>query len=327
MKQLTAQQYESVRRWMFRNARPLDIARWRALFEGGPACDILQALSCYQNDDGGFGHALEPDAWNPHSSPIQTWRAFALLREAGLTDPEHPLIAGIVHYFAAQPEFWTTGSATVPSMNDYPHAPWWDHDGGEPEGGVGFNPAAAVAGFLLRYADDSSPVRAQAAVCAEALCRRFLDAPLSDDMHEAYCLMELCGYLSEAKPIGGVPLGALRKKTAALLAHCIDKDTEAWASGYVCTPSHFIDSPDSPYAAAMGDYPALEADLMIDTLSSDGTWNVPWSWGEYPEAWAVSKRWWTAERAIVNLRYLKRFGRLPGARQSPSPHAHCMHFA
>lgn len=312
MKQLTAQQYNSVRRWMFRNARPLDIARWKYLFEDGSADEVLCALACYQNDDGGFGHALEPDSWNPYSSPIQTWRAFDLLREVGLTDPAHPLITGIVRYFTAQPQLWTAGNATVPSMNDYPHAPWWGHDDDVPEDGISYNPAAAISGFLLRYADADSTVYAQAAACAQTLYRRFLDAPLLNDMHQAYCLMELCDYLSDSKPPDGIDLVSFREKVTGQLAFCIDRDTAAWTSGYVCTPSHFICSPNSPYASAMGEYPALEADSIIDTLSPDGMWSVPWSWSDYPEAWAVAKCWWMANRAILNLRYLKHFGRFQG---------------
>lgn len=61
---LLLEDYEGIRRWMYRNARPLDLARWRFHFEGGGAAPVLEALSAYQNEDGGFGHALEADAWN-----------------------------------------------------------------------------------------------------------------------------------------------------------------------------------------------------------------------------------------------------------------------
>ena len=62
--------YEKARAFVYRNARPLDIARWQYHFESGSSDAVLKALATYQNADGGFGHALEPDAWNPNSSPI-----------------------------------------------------------------------------------------------------------------------------------------------------------------------------------------------------------------------------------------------------------------
>lgn len=43
--------------------------------------DVLAALAVYQNEDGGFGRALEPDCWNPDSSPVQTWTATEIINE------------------------------------------------------------------------------------------------------------------------------------------------------------------------------------------------------------------------------------------------------
>ena len=78
---LTNQDFDAIRRWMHRNARPLDLARWQYHFESGSAEAVLQSLSAYQNEDGGFGHGLEADCWNPASAPMQTWAAACILRE------------------------------------------------------------------------------------------------------------------------------------------------------------------------------------------------------------------------------------------------------
>jgi len=83
---------EKTREFIYRNARPLDLARWRYLFEDGSREDVLTALAAYQNDDGGFGHALEADCWNPNSSPIQTWAATRIIDEVGCEDKNHPVI-------------------------------------------------------------------------------------------------------------------------------------------------------------------------------------------------------------------------------------------
>ena len=53
--------------FIYKNARPLDLARWKYIFEGGGKEDVLTALAAYQKEDGGIGHALEPDCWNPQS--------------------------------------------------------------------------------------------------------------------------------------------------------------------------------------------------------------------------------------------------------------------
>lgn len=97
--------FERVRSFIYRNARPLDLARWQYHFDKGSKEAVLTALACYQNTDGGFGHALEPDAWNPESSPVQTWAATEVLREISLTDRDHPIIQGILHYLASGQDY------------------------------------------------------------------------------------------------------------------------------------------------------------------------------------------------------------------------------
>ncbi len=47
----------------------LDYTMWRYLFEDGSGDAFLLVLCSYQNEDGGFGHNLECNNWNPRSSP------------------------------------------------------------------------------------------------------------------------------------------------------------------------------------------------------------------------------------------------------------------
>ena len=82
--------------FIYRNARPLDLARWQYHFENGSKEAVLNTLFYYQNEDGGFAHALEADAWNPNSSPIQTWYATEILREIDFSDANHPIIKNIL---------------------------------------------------------------------------------------------------------------------------------------------------------------------------------------------------------------------------------------
>ena len=47
--------YEKAKAFMYRNARPLDLARFQYHFEHGSKESVLNALNYYQNEDGGFG--------------------------------------------------------------------------------------------------------------------------------------------------------------------------------------------------------------------------------------------------------------------------------
>ena len=71
--------YHRARRFVYKNARPLELAKWQYHFENGSREAVLETLACYQNTDGGFGYGLEPDYWNPHSSPSQTYEATEII--------------------------------------------------------------------------------------------------------------------------------------------------------------------------------------------------------------------------------------------------------
>lgn len=113
--------FEKARQFIYQNARPLELARWQVHFENGSREAVLQALQVYQNEDGGFGHGLEPDNWNPNSTPIATWAACSILREINCLDAKNPIIQGILRYLSSGKDFseekwWNQ----VPSTAFYP---------------------------------------------------------------------------------------------------------------------------------------------------------------------------------------------------------------
>lgn len=137
---MATEQFEIVKKWMYRNARPLDIARWKYHFENGNKEDVLVALSAYQNLDGGFAYGLEADSWNPISSPIQTWCATEIAYELNILHKDNCIIRGILSYLDSGKDYkegyWY---AEILSNNDYPHAPWWSY-GENVIGEWGYNP-------------------------------------------------------------------------------------------------------------------------------------------------------------------------------------------
>ena len=96
---------EKAREFIYRNARPLELAQWQYHFENGSKENVLAVLSFYQNKDGGFGHALEADSWNPNSSPVQTWAATEILKKINFSDSNHKIIKGILDYLQSGRDF------------------------------------------------------------------------------------------------------------------------------------------------------------------------------------------------------------------------------
>ncbi|WP_127533228.1 hypothetical protein [Paenibacillus kobensis] len=133
------------RSFIYNNARLLDRRRFEYHFEGGPKEAVIEALRAYQNADGGFGHALEPDIRCPHSQPVPTEMALMIMDEIGYFDPA--MMEGIGRYL--QTAVLPTGGLpfVTRSVNDYPHMPWWTTDN---DNAASINPTGRLLGLLYK---------------------------------------------------------------------------------------------------------------------------------------------------------------------------------
>ncbi|MFJ6075073.1 hypothetical protein ACIQFU_30330 [Streptomyces sp. NPDC093065] len=64
-------------------ARVLERRLFAYHFRGGDPGPVETALEAYRNEDGGYGHALEPDVRGPASQPLHTARALRVLDAVG----------------------------------------------------------------------------------------------------------------------------------------------------------------------------------------------------------------------------------------------------
>lgn len=305
---LLLEEYEGIRRWMVRNARPLDLARWRFHFEGGGIAPVLEALSAYQNEDGGFGHALEADAWNPHSTPIQTATAVERLLELEFADAGHPLVQGILKYLDSGVDMdGRTWRNVVASNNDYPHAPWW-HTSSDSTSHSMYNPTAILAGFILKAAPKDSGLYATGLGIARELTELFLRDP-AIEMHPLKCVDTLLHCITWAGLQEHFPYVELQEAFKVQSARLISRDEGSW-NGYGCRPSAFIHSPHSPGYAELGGLLHQELDYLLETRNAASIWELTWSWEGYEREYAISENWWKGHIVIENLRLLREFGRM-----------------
>ena len=112
------------------NARVLDRRRFQRLFEDGPTAPVRDAVAAYRNDDGGFGHALEPDCRAPGSQPAAAEMALRVLDEADAWD--EGLVWGACDWLAAVAPAEGGAAFVEPTLADWPHAPWWVPEEGHP---------------------------------------------------------------------------------------------------------------------------------------------------------------------------------------------------
>lgn len=297
---------ERARNFIYRNARPLDFARWQYYFENGSRDAVLKALAAYQNEDGGFGHALEADSFNPASCPVQTWVATEILREAGMTDRTNPIIKNILRYLESGVDFEPSQKQwlnTVPSNNDHPCAVWWKYD--DKNGSVfNYNPTACLAGFAIRYAEKDSMLYQLACEIAKEAVEWFCAKVPFQEMHVTGCFIRLYRYCAEA----GVQLfdkSLLLNKLKEQVNCNICKDTEKWKTGYCAFPSLFIASKTSPFYADNREVAAAECRHIKENQLPDGSYVVPWQWCTDDKEYEIAVNWWKSDLIIKKLLYLK----------------------
>lgn len=300
--------FQKARGFIYRNARPVDLARWRYHFEDGAREDVLTALAAFQNEDGGFGHGLEADNFNPNSCPMQTWKACEILREIGLEDGSHPIVRGILRYLDSGADFsarYSQWLSTVKSNDEYPHAVWWSYS--EKEEDFSYNPTAHLAGFILRFAEKESALYRRAEEIAKQAYAWFREkTPFGDD-HVAFCLMRLYQYLSETGA-ALVNLVEFAEKLRAEVNNDICRETERWESEYVCKPSFFISDRNSMFCAGNEALVEEECALIAESQLDDGSYPIPWQWyNEYKE-FPLAENWWKSIQLIEKMRFLREFG-------------------
>lgn len=316
---------EKAKSFIYRNARPIDYARWNYHFENGSVQNVVTVLKCYQNEDGGFGHALEADCWNPKSSPVQTWCATEILRELFLEHNEHDtytylkqtdLVKAILQYLEKSIAMDGSGwSHTEESNNLYPHATWWEYphspwwsDTEEDRFCATYNPTAALAGFILLYGDKDSNIYGDACKIAHHAISDFLNMKQLDDMHVISCFFELLIYIKMTDVSEKFKAEELEKKLKNLVQTSITKDKEQWKTGYVCKPSQYIQSRESIFFEDNKEIANYECEFIENMQLEDGSWDVTWAWNAYPEEWAISKNWWKSDIIIKNCLYLQNIG-------------------
>jgi len=286
--------------------RPLEHALFGYAFENGPAWRVLDALSAFQNPDGGFGHGLEPDYLSGSSSALATSVALRHLVR---------IAAPAAHAVVRDTVAWTRDSLDpqrrvwpiVPGDDDSTtHAPWWDHDGlAERFNHFTLNPKADLLASLyaLGAGDDGSLDRLADDVVRELEHRAAAGPPA--DMHE------LLGAVALADA-PHVPV-AVRHRLVELLepaiATTLGRDPKAWAA-YGLRPLAVAPRPGCAFAADLAELIDLELDYLIAEQSPDGAWYPTWTWGRDEATWQRQRLVWAGALTLQALTALQAYGRL-----------------
>jgi hypothetical protein len=284
-------------RFLLSQARLLERRLFETRFLGQPGSGVVDALRGYQNEDGGFGHGLEPDKRCPASLPIDVEVAFQAMAAAGAADAG---MVGRACDFLGRVATAAGADGAVPLafpvIESFPRAEHWSDWTYRP----GLNPTAGLAG-LLHQLGANHPWLAE----ATAYCWRQLESGARIlDAHE---LSEVFVFLEH------VPDRERADKHRATLADTLSEvemlHLDPAAEGYGLTPLNLAPDPLSR-SRALFDDAVIEAhlDKLAASQQPDGGWPISWE----PPSEASLLEW----RGIVTmqaLRTLTAYGRLAAA--------------
>lgn len=307
---LSKYKYSIIRKWMYRNARPLELSLFQYHFEQKDKDRVLEALSAFQNEDGGFGHGLLADCFNPNSSPMQTWSATEVLYAIGERNASGPIVKGILEYLYNCADYkdgiWP---GIIPSNNDYPHADPWIYDEENTFSNCS-NPSAALAGFILYFEHKGSRLYKRAELIASDAVKSYLSGPLLKSIHESLCLIRLLQYCKAAEINHLFDMEEFEHKLRLQVKALITKNIELWKSSSGCKPSQFFHSSESIFYRDNKEAADYERRFILQSTNAEGIWDINSSWSSYPQEEAISSIWCKSIAVISNLRYLKGMGQL-----------------
>ncbi|MBD0330012.1 MAG: hypothetical protein ICV64_07910 [Thermoleophilia bacterium] len=273
--------------FVLREARVLDRHRFAFRFGGGSAEAAVAAVLAYRNDDGGFGHALEPDLRGAASQPVPVEHALHVLDEVGWFDDD--LVAAACDWL----ESVSTAEGGVPfvlaSVSAGPHAPWW-----VATGDASPNPTAGIAGLLHKHRVEHPWLARATDYCRRVLRERV--AGLGAD--DAISVLTFVEHAPDRDASVVDALGA--RIRGGLVALAPD------APGYVKSPLDFAPHP-AVLARTLFDDATIEAhlDALAAKQQEDGGWPITW---DPPSAAAVNE--WRGFMTVSALTVPEAYGRL-----------------
>ena len=290
-------------------ARPLEHAQVAVHFKGASPEDVWEQLVTFQNNDGGFGHGLEPDVRTPYSSALATGLALRVLRECRCP-AEHPMVQGAIDFLIETYDPKTHVWRVIPAAtNNHPHAPWWhDEDGSLSRTFDGYLiiPRALIVSHLHAYAElvpkDLLDEVTEATVSTLERVSILGEGGGSD--------LEYAVELAQTPQLPAVHRKRLETRIVQAIPVVVVRDPEKWST-YCITPLRAVRSPAALGADLISEELAAHLDYVIRDQQSDGSWKPTWSWGEfYQEHWPQAEIEWRGILTLENLTALKAFGRI-----------------
>lgn len=301
MKKLTKEQFNKATHFLKTQAKNMDKTMLEFFFEDKPLDDVIQVLSTYQNTDGGFG-MLDYDIACPISCMKSTESACRYIFALDKIPAKNPVIQKLIPYIVSNfnKVSGDFDNLTIPAVNDYPHAPWWEHNTQKPfipknrtELLEHYDPNtnSALAGMLVKY---SKLVPKDIVDCAMRVVIDKIN--LGKDFFQYGMLSDI--YFVNALSDKNLKNDLLNKLMGnGKLISLLDENRGTENAYKLC---QWIDSPSHPYYEMYKQAVQNNFEFLINSQNEDGSWSPSWCWGE-PEVWQKVE---TRLKGVLTYKYL-----------------------
>ncbi|MBW8738863.1 MAG: hypothetical protein JF621_17645 [Streptomyces turgidiscabies] len=282
-------------------ARVLEQRRFAYHFLNGGADPVETALEAYRNEDGGYGHALEPDLRGPVSQPLHVGHALRVLDAIGRCGGQR--VERVCRYLTSVSTADGALPAIHPSQRGYPAAPFVPIVDDPPSELLSTGP---VVGLLHRNEVWHAWLFRATDFCWQAVDSLEKSHPY--EVEAAVAFLDSVPDRSRAEATAD-RLGRLVREHRLVALDPERLDASPVAPGYAPGEHHFpYDYARTPGSLARAWFTDEEMARSLDFLASeqreDGGWPIRW------RAWAPG----TALEArpmvtIEALRTLKAYGR------------------
>jgi len=283
--------FDAAASFLTAHARVMDRRVFQRLFQGGAAGPVRDAVAAYRNDDGGFGHGLEPDVRAAASQPAAVEMALRLMDAADAWD-ERLVSDSIDWLVTVAPAEGGAAFAEATVLAQGPHAPWWTPADGHPASLIQTGQIAGTLysrGFAHPWLDRAT----------ELMWSR-IDRLAKPNGYEMFGVLAFLQHVPD-RPRAEA---AFARAGRLLREHGLVA-LDPSAAGEVHTPLDFAPLPGS-IARALFDQATIEAHLdhLAGAQRDDGGWMFNWpSWSPAAEAD------WRGYLTVDALRILRANGR------------------
>jgi hypothetical protein len=277
--------------FIWENARLLERAVFSLFFQHSSGEHVVQILRAYQNEDGGFGHALEPDLRAPDSHPLFVEFSLRTLYDCKIRDTE--LAYRACDFISIHTDLKQGIPLIFPSSQLYPKAA---HMNSQYAYEPSFERLTSLIGLVTWQGVYHPWLQGAIDVCLDHLNKtRYTDA---HTMMNAFCLIES---LSAERNVDQL----FEKLTSELFSadyFC----AEVPVKSYGLTPLSFATTPDS-YCRPIFTDTQIEDHLteLESQQEEDGGWPILW---EPPGE--MARREWRAYKTVMALITLQAYGRI-----------------